>query len=88
MGRWWIISKTPSNAFSYSAGNFLGLGEKMFLRQKSKRNLDDVTSMELLHLIELTRYEIGIICETARISKNDLDLENLLEKEAEKMPKI
>lgn len=60
----------------------------MFLRQKSKRNLDEETSTELLHLIELVRYEIGVICETARISKNDVDLENLLEKDDEKMPKI
>lgn len=60
-------------------------------RQKSKRNFDEVTSMEILHLIEILRFETGTICEQVRVSKNDMEVQLKIEKNAKiakaQMPK-
>lgn len=60
-------------------------------RQKSKRSFDVATSMKILNLIELVRYEVGLICETSRISKCDGDILHKFEKNKKAtiiMPKL
>ena len=60
-------------------------------RQKSKRSFNVATSTELLNLVELVRFEVGLICETARISKSDGDIVHKFKKNKESkvvMPKI